>query len=361
MEQTLTAKIQIYPTDSEALLFKQTMDAYRHACNYVSSYVFQTHNLSQPRVQEATYKALRGHFNLRSQMAISVVRTVIAKYKTIRENQKLKNKPVEWIEPLFRKPQLDLVWNRDYSLTKDGLFSVNTLEGRKKVTYAKNGMDVFFDGSWKFGTAKMTFKHGKWFLHVPCTKEIEEPNLFNVKNVVGVDLGMNFISTSYDSKGKTQFYAGRFMKDKRNHYKKIREQLQQVGTPSSRRRLKAIGQRENRWMHDVNHCVSKALVERAGKDSLIVLEDLTGIRNATEKHPKNNRYHAVSWAFYDLRKKIEYKAAKQGASVLPVNRIILLRPVRNAGILKHRTATSKPILLNAEPVVIKQTMTALLL
>jgi IS605 OrfB family transposase len=114
-------------------------------------------------------------------------------------------------------------------------------------------------------------------------------------------------------------------------------------------------------MHDVNHCVSKALVERAGKDSLIVLEDLTGIRNATEKHPKNNRYHAVSWAFYDLRKKIEYKAAKQGASVLPVNRIILLRPVRNAGILKHRTATSKPILLNAEPVVIKQTMTALLL
>jgi IS605 OrfB family transposase len=151
---------------------------------------------------------------------------------------------------------------------------------------------------------------------VPCTKEIEEPNLFNVKNVFGVDLGMNFISTSYDSKGKTQFYAGRFMKDKRNHYKKIRKQLQQVGTPSSRRRLKAIGQRENRWMQDVNHCVSKALVEQAGKDSLIVLEDLTGIRNATEKHPKNNRYHAVSWAFYDLRKKIEYKAEKQGASVL---------------------------------------------
>jgi hypothetical protein len=27
MDQTLTAKIQIYPTDSEALLFKQIMDA----------------------------------------------------------------------------------------------------------------------------------------------------------------------------------------------------------------------------------------------------------------------------------------------------------------------------------------------
>jgi hypothetical protein len=54
-----------------------------------------------------------------------------------------------------------LVWNQNYSLTKDGLFSVSTLEGRKKVAYAKNGMDVFFDDSWKFGTARMTFKHGK--------------------------------------------------------------------------------------------------------------------------------------------------------------------------------------------------------
>jgi IS605 OrfB family transposase len=93
---------------------------------------------------------------------------------------------------------------------------------------------------------------------------------------------------------------------------------QQVSTPSSRRRLKAIVQRENRWMQDVNHCVSKTLVERGGKDSLIVLEDLTGIRNATEKYQKNNRYHTVSWAFYSLRKEIEYKSAKQGASVLPV-------------------------------------------
>ena len=54
-------------------------------------------------------------------------------------------------------------------------------------------------------------------------------------------------------------------------------------TPSSRRRLKAIGQRENRWMQNVNHCVSKALVEQNPRHTLFVLEELSGVRNATER------------------------------------------------------------------------------
>lgn len=60
---------------------------------YVAGYVSATHCLKQPAIQKATYS------DLRSQMSISVVRTVIGKYKTILENQK------EWIEPVFKKPQ----------------------------------------------------------------------------------------------------------------------------------------------------------------------------------------------------------------------------------------------------------------
>ena len=102
-------------------------------------------------------------------------------------------------------------------------------------------------------------------------------------NVVGIDGGINFIAATYDSKRKSTFVNGRAVKQKRAHYKKLRQQLQKVQTPSSRRRLKAIGHRENRWMHDVNHCVSKALVEQNPKNTLFVLEDLTGVRGATEK------------------------------------------------------------------------------
>ena len=63
------------------------MPVYRNACNYVSDYVFRTHDLKQFSLNKALYSTLREKFNLKSQMAQSVLKTVIARYKTILENQ----------------------------------------------------------------------------------------------------------------------------------------------------------------------------------------------------------------------------------------------------------------------------------
>lgn len=314
MQQTVTAKLQILVNPSDKQIFCDTMKAYSDACNYVSEYIYKTHNLSRYSVQEDTYHQIREIYGLRSQMAVSCVRTVIAKYKTILENQN------DWIKPVFRIPQLDLVWNRDYSLNiKNDIFSVNTLNGRIKVNFYKNGYEKYFADTCKFGTAKIVFKHDSFFLHIPVTYEIEKLNMSDVSNVVGIDRGIRFIATAYNSKGKTKFYSGKTIKQKRGHYKALRKELQQVGTPSSRRRIKAIGQRENRWMQDVNHCISKALVESNPAGTLFVLEDLTGIRSATEKILVKNRYVSVSWSYYDLEQKLTYKALKNHQLVEKVN------------------------------------------
>jgi len=236
----------------------------------------------------------------------------IAKYKAILENQDA------WIQPAFKKPQLDIVWNRDYS-TVGGLFSVNTISGRVKLAFYDNAMERYFDGSWRFGTAKLVNKHGKWFLHIPCSKKFEEPAGDCYQNIVGVDLGVNFTAVAYCSDGRTIFYSGKKVKHKRAGYKAVRQQLQRRQTPSSRRRLKSIGSRENRWVQDVNHCVSKALVTSQQKGTLFVLEDLAGIRGATEKVSLKQRYVIVSWSFYDLRQKITYKAAMRGSTVVAVD------------------------------------------
>jgi len=50
-----------------------------------------------------------------------------------------------------------------------------------------------------------------------------------------------------------------------------------------------------------------------------VLEDLKGIRSATERVRLKDRYVSVSWAFFDLRKKIEYKAALAGSKSIAVD------------------------------------------
>ena len=314
MEQmTSTAKIQIIAAETDKVLLDETMSVYRNACNYVSDYVFRTHDLKQFSLNKALYSTLREKFNLKSQMAQSVLKTVIARYKTILENQN------EWIKPSFKKPQYDLVWNRDYSLTQNR-FSINTLNGRVKLSYFSDGMSKYFDHTiYKFGTAKLVNKHGKYYLHIPVTYEVEESNISDICNVVGIDRGINFVVATYDSKHKSGFVSGKAIKQKRAKYSKLRKELQMRHTPSSRRRLKAIGQRENRWMQDINHQVSKALVENNPKHTLFVLEDLSGIRNATERVKTKDRYVSVSWSFYDLEQKLIYKAKQNQSSVIKVD------------------------------------------
>lgn len=97
MEQiTITAKIQISATADDKVLLNKTMSVYSDACNYVSDYVFRTHDLKQFSLNKALYFTLRKRFGLKSQMAQSVFKTVIAKYKTVLENES------KWIKPSFK-------------------------------------------------------------------------------------------------------------------------------------------------------------------------------------------------------------------------------------------------------------------
>ena len=96
----------------------------------------------------------------------------------------------------------DLVWNRDDSL-KVGGFSLNTLAGRVQ------GMERFFDGTWQFGTARLVRRHGRRFLPVPRTKEGAETDGAEICQAVGLDFGINFLVTAYDSQGQPTFFLKR--------------------------------------------------------------------------------------------------------------------------------------------------------
>lgn len=228
MTLTLAAKIKIIPTSEQENTLRQTAHAYRDACNSVSEVVFNENTLVQAKLHKWTYKELRSTFGLKSQMAQSVLKTVIAKYKTNKSNGHERSKVQ------FKKPQFDLVFNRDYSLTK-GLLSVNTLEGRIKVPFHTEGLESYFDGRWTFGTAKLVNKYGKWFLHIPVSKEIEEANLHNINQVVGIDMGVNFTATTFDSEENSRFFSGKQITIKRNRSTRKpldarRESLYQQGT-----------------------------------------------------------------------------------------------------------------------------------
>ena len=310
---TLTAKVQLILTDIQQALLETTRGCYTDALNYVADYVYRTHIIREEQLNKALYTEMRNRFKLKSQMTQSVFKKVLADYKTIQSQGQ------GWIKPAYKRKQLELVWDRDVAFYKGRLISVNTIAKRIKVPYIIKGNEHFFDDAdCKLGTAKMLIKHGKYFLHVPVTFNIEETVSKKDEMVVGVDRGLRFIVTTYDSGGKCGFESGRSVMQKRREYCRLRKRLQKKNTASSRKRLKKIGDKEHRWMSDVNHCISKKLVGAYPPGTLFVQENLTGISETAVANRKM-RNALSSWAYYDLEQKISYKAKLKGSSVIKVD------------------------------------------
>lgn len=336
---TKTIKLRIYVTPEQEMLFRQMTEQYRQACNFVSQYIFDNQfNMAYQSLNKKLYSDLRKLFGLKSQLAQSSIKTAISRYKTIKQqlfqnpyrykdengNWQRITKTLEWLwKPvLFRRPQADLVRNRDYSFVDDEqVLSINTLGKRTKCTFEGEHFSEYLDGSYDLGTAKLVELKGLWYLHIPVTKIVEDFQNEHVRHVVGIDHGLRFLTVSYDEQGKTEFVSGRKIATKRHKFQEVRKQLQSKGTKAAKRRLKAISGRENRWMSDMNHQISKTLVQKYGKDTLFVLEDLTGVsfeENKLSQNAKRN-YDLRSWAFYQLEQFLTYKAHENRSEVLKVS------------------------------------------
>ncbi|AYE62298.1 Transposase IS607 family [Lactobacillus helveticus] len=314
-----------------------------YACNFISQYIFEhAFELKQSKLNKALYHDLRDKFELKSQMAQSAIKTVIARYKTVKtqlfqhpfryDTGKKDGKGrgiwaqiyrhLTWLwQPInFKRPQLDLQRGRDWSyLSATNQLSLNTLNGRRKVDFVCKGFDQYLDQTkWKFGSLKMLQLRGKWYIHLSATTAIPEFEAEQAVHVVGIDRGLRFLAACYDEKGQSILFSGQKILRKRRKYKKLRAELQAKGTKSAKRRLKKIGQRENRWMSDVNHRLTKTLIDHYGSNTIYALEDLTDVRFATEKSPKDQRYEIVSWAFYQFEQFLTYKANLNSSAVVKV-------------------------------------------
>ncbi|MDM8283418.1 transposase [Ligilactobacillus salivarius] len=353
MEQTVNIKVKLNILEPNVgMKFSKTMEQYRLACNYVSEYLFNNNfPLNKNEVQKVIYNTIREKFNLKSQMTISCIRSVIARYKTVKTQMARRPykyqdqntgewyrevRDLTWLhKPIsFNRPQVDLQRNRDWSYLSSGQLSINTLDGRVKVDPICRGFNQYLDGTWKFGLAKLLKSSGKWYLHISATKEVTDFDKQAVKHVVGIDRGLRFLATSYDEQGKTAFFDGQAIMRKRAKYQKLRAILQAKGTKSAKRRLKKLSGRENRWISDVNHCLSKTLVQKYGANTLFVLENLNGVSFERTDLPKALRNQNKSWAFYQLEQFLTYKAHLNNSEVVEVSAKYTSQRCPKCGVIK---------------------------
>lgn len=156
--------------------------------------------------------------------------------------------------------------------------------------------------------------------------EKDDPKPTDHKQVVGVDVGRRYLAVATNLPNQTQFFPGKEIVRRANHYARLRKRLQQQGTRNAKVKILAIGARERRLKLDANHVVSKRIMERY-PNALIGIEELSGIRERTRRKsgkratPKQRQANAVAskWSFAELHALIAYKSTLAGSMVVKVD------------------------------------------
>ena len=144
-----------------------------------------------------------------------------------------------------------------------------------------------------------------------CPDPVIEEN--NDGKIVGLDRGVyNIVTTS-----EGDHYGAKDVRRVKRKYNHVRSELQEKGTRSAKRRLKAISGCEKRFVHDQNHCISKKLANPDEDVSVYVLEDLSSMNMLRLKGKSNStmRKWLSNWSYSDLEFKLSYKCQRNGIRV----------------------------------------------
>ena len=312
MKQTLTAKIHLYPDDETSKAIDQLMDTYRRVCNYVSWYIFEHEEMDYNTLHKALYQDIRERYELKSYWTQEAIKTTKAAYLSMKSNGH------PWTRAVFKNEQCSYPAKNYRIDQKKQIIYISTYERRIGIKYTAVGFEQYLTGLYKLGTAKLIKKNNKYYFYISATRQIDQIEKEKLTNAVGVDVGIRNIAVCHNSFDETMIFNGKEVIERRNHFVELRSQLQEKGTKSAKRRLKKIRKREHRWMEDINHCVSKHIVESQPKGSIIVLEDLKKMNEQTKCFRKKDRYACHSWAYHSLQQKIIYKAEKKGQRVVKV-------------------------------------------
>lgn len=297
-----------------------TIKAYTDAVNYASQIGYPLPKLDANIVHKLTYSTMRK--TLPAQLSIAAKDKAVESLKSVRELQKKENKRAKKNsrEPKnFRCPhskQSCIRYDaRSYNIWFDrGQLSLLTVEGRIKVSFTVP--DYFKQYlCWKRCSADLVIRGKNVFLHVVFQKDIGSPE--GTGEVIGIDRGIN--NPAVLSTG--DFYGGKYAQVVKKRYQRLRKELQSKGH-SGKRHLAKIKGKENRFGRDVNHCISKQIVSTLKAGDVLVLENLTNIRDSKTKEKekaKPIRKAVNSWSFYQLEMFLGYKAVLKGVSLEFVN------------------------------------------
>jgi len=193
------------------------------------------------------------------------------------------------------------------------VFGVPTIEDHKKIPMTVP--DWIKDRGYDIKDIQMATvtlnRYGNPVAHI--TFQMPSPEKSPNKDYLGIDRGIVNIAVCSDN----TFFNSKHLKNVKGKYQFLKGELQHKGTKSAKRHLRKLANKERRFVSDVNHNISKTIVNMPY--DTFVLEDLSKIKKRAGR-PKSRQFRRKlgNWSYYQLQQFIEYKAEALGKSVIYV-------------------------------------------
>jgi IS605 OrfB family transposase len=299
----LTIQLQLLPTPEQAALLLDTMERVNEAATFAARQGFEAGVFSQPSIHKLAYRSIRDRFGLSAQLAVRAIGKAVETFHRDKT-----------ICPVFRPHGAITYDQRNLSFKGLDKVSLATLTGREVVALVYGEYQAERFDRIK-GQCDLVYRDGKFFLM--ATVELPEPPPGEVKEFLGIDLGIVNIATT--SEGET--FSGANIDRNRKRRATARKQYQRKGTKSAKRRLKRLAKCQGRFQRHTNHEISKRLVATAKALGLgIAMEDLTHIRGRIEPTVSRRfRRRFGNWSFSQLREFVKYKACLAGVPFVLVD------------------------------------------
>ncbi len=298
----LTAKVKLQPTPDQYVALLATLETTNAACNEISQVAWQHQAFNQFGLHKLTYNSIRQSTGLTAQVVVRAISKVADAYKLDRKTKRT-FKPQGGIAYDARILRWFLASQEVSIWSVDGRLRIPFLAGQRQLELLQG----------QRGESDLCLVNGEFYLFATC--EVETPDPSDVDSFLGVDLGVTNIAV--DSTGEV--HSSRAVNNVRFRHRKLRTKLQRKGTKSTRRRLKKLSGKEQRFATWTNHNVSKRIVEKAKCTGQgIAVEELTGIRGRV-KARKPQRATLHSWSFFQLRQFLEYKSRLAGVPLVAVD------------------------------------------
>lgn len=296
-------------------MYSQLADLYNRVWGSAVSWYDANRTVNAVGAHKALYAGLRGRFpQLPSQFVCNALRDAAGAVRSWNSNHPRRR----WSLRASRKRPTVRFDLRTMDL-RGNLLTLSSMHGLKRQRFLLPSIPAWFDERYperRLQTVTLVLDPNDLVTRLTLTFRIPKAEPVEGR-VLGVDLGMHALYK--DSEGGEYRYPR--VQRVRRRYAYDRRTLQEKGTRSAHRRLKAMRHREERFIRDVNHRASKRLANTPNV-SVIAFEDLAYIRRQARKGAKTGRRRRNmlnQWPFAQLQEFTAYKAARNGVRTMMVN------------------------------------------